>query len=234
MARLFKDIAAAEDAEITSIEARETREASGSFRATTSASEKQAREQLGATLQALAEQTPQFERPSQGAEEGIPELGGLSAELLERLAAQLGGLESEDLDLSELAEGLGAGDGEGSPGGLVDALMQQLLAKEVLYQPMREIGERYPAWLAAHEQELDPEELQRYRSQQACIAQICALYEREPHDFAELMELLQKMQACGQPPQDIVDELAPGLAFGADGLPAMGGEGPGDKGCPVQ
>lgn len=32
-----------------------------------------------------------------------------------------------------------------------------------------------------------------------------------------------QMQACGQPPQDIVDELAPGLAFGPDGLPSIGG-----------
>lgn len=35
-------------------------------------------------------------------------------------------------------------------GGLADGLMHQLLSKDVLYQPMRDIGERYPAWLAAH------------------------------------------------------------------------------------
>ena len=35
-------------------------------------------------------------------------------------------------------------------GGLADTLMRQLLAKDVLYQPMKDIGERYPEWLAAH------------------------------------------------------------------------------------
>ncbi len=30
------------------------------------------------------------------------------------------------------------------------------------------------------------------------------------------------MQACGQPPQEIVDELAPGLQFDADGAPQQG------------
>ena len=32
-----------------------------------------------------------------------------------------------------------------------------------------------------------------------------------------------QMQACGSPPKDIVDELAPGLEMGADGLPKMPG-----------
>jgi peroxin-19 len=30
-----------------------------------------------------------------------------------------------------------------------------------------------------------------------------------------------QMQACGQPPEEIVQDLAPGLAFGADGLPQL-------------
>ena len=34
--------------------------------------------------------------------------------------------------------------------GLVDGIMHQLLAKDVLYQPIQEIGARYPQWLADH------------------------------------------------------------------------------------
>lgn len=30
-----------------------------------------------------------------------------------------------------------------------------------------------------------------------------------------------QMQACGQPPEEIVQDLAPGLAFGEDGLPQL-------------
>ena len=30
-----------------------------------------------------------------------------------------------------------------------------------------------------------------------------------------------QMQACGQPPDEIVQDLAPGLAFGDDGLPQL-------------
>ena len=31
------------------------------------------------------------------------------------------------------------------------------------------------------------------------------------------------MQQRGQPPQEIIDELAPGMSFGPDGLPDFGG-----------
>ena len=39
------------------------------------------------------------------------------------------------------------------------------------------------------------------------------------------------MQQRGQPPQEIIDELAPGMTFGPDGLPSMGGSG-GQGGLP--
>ena len=42
------------------------------------------------------------------------------------------------------------------------------------------------------------------------------------------------MQGHGQPPQAIVDELAPGVSFGADGLPLLPGGGGGGGACCVQ
>lgn len=46
--------------------------------------------------------------------------------------------------------GGGEGDSEGSFASLADTIMQQLLSKDVLYQPMKDIGAKYPGWLAAH------------------------------------------------------------------------------------
>ena len=43
-----------------------------------------------------------------------------------------------------------------------------------------------------------------------------------------------QMQACGQPPQDIVNDLAPGMSFDEDGLPKFGSEAGGGAGCNVQ
>lgn len=50
--------------------------------------------------------------------------------------------------LSRLEEQLGGGDADFSS--LADSIMHQLLSKDVLYQPMKDIGAKYPAWLAAH------------------------------------------------------------------------------------
>lgn len=42
--------------------------------------------------------------------------------------------------------------------------------------------------------------------------QIIAVYESEPDNFARLSELMQEMQETGQPPSEIVKDLAPGKA----------------------
>ena len=42
------------------------------------------------------------------------------------------------------------GDSDGSFASLADTIMQQLLSKDVLYQPMKDIGAKYPGWLATH------------------------------------------------------------------------------------
>ena len=50
---------------------------------------------------------------------------------------------------------------------------------------------------------------------------IVAVYDTEPDNFPRLMELMQDMQECGQPPSEIIKDLAPGLEFGPDGMPVM-------------
>ena len=103
--------------------------------------------------------------------------------------------------------------------GLMDTMMRQLLSKEVLYEPMKEIGDRYPGWLESHKSELSSEDTARYTRQYDFIKQLCHVYETTPDDFSKVVDLMQNMQDCGQPPPDIVRELAPGLELGEDGLP---------------
>lgn len=45
-----------------------------------------------------------------------------------------------------------------------------------------------------------------------------------------------QMQQRGQPPQEIIDELAPGMSCGPDGLPVGGGGGnlPDPGNCSIQ
>lgn len=64
--------------------------------------------------------------------------------MLDRLGAGFGGLGG----LGVLG---GLGGGEGGLGSLAETIMHQLLSKDILYTPMKEIGARYPAWLQAHQ-----------------------------------------------------------------------------------
>ncbi|KAI7835297.1 hypothetical protein COHA_010802 [Chlorella ohadii] len=92
--------------------------------------EEQQREQLHATLQALSEQAPNF--AAQG--------GSEADEMLRLLAEQLGALGDEGSANSSSGGGGGGAGGAGAAPGmasLVDTIMQQLLSKDVLYQPMK-------------------------------------------------------------------------------------------------
>lgn len=92
---------------------------------------------------------------------------------------------------------------------VVETMMQQLLSKEILYEPMKEIGERYPKWLEDHKASLSTEDYGRYSHQYQLIKDLNEVYENDSSNFNKIVELMQKMQECGQPPNDIVQELAP-------------------------
>ncbi|WMV43611.1 hypothetical protein MTR67_036996 [Solanum verrucosum] len=92
---------------------------------------------------------------------------------------------------------------------IVETMMQQLLSKEILHEPMKEIEDRYPKWLEDNKVKLSTEEYERYKKQYEFIRDLNKVYETEPSNFNKIVELMQKMQECGQPPNDIVHELAP-------------------------
>lgn len=94
---------------------------------------------------------------------------------------------------------------------IVETMMQQLLSKEILHEPMKEIGEKYPKWLEEHKAQLTPEEYDRFSRQSELIRQLNDVYDHDPDNFQKIVDLMQKMQECGQPPSDIVQELAPDL-----------------------
>ncbi|CAJ1943362.1 unnamed protein product [Sphenostylis stenocarpa] len=92
---------------------------------------------------------------------------------------------------------------------IVETMMQQLLSKEILHEPMKEIAEKYPKWLEEHKSSLSKEEYDRYSHQYELIRNLNDVYENDSGNFNKIVELMQKMQECGQPPNEIVQELAP-------------------------
>ncbi|KAL7462153.1 hypothetical protein ACHAXS_002542 [Conticribra weissflogii] len=104
---------------------------------------------------------------------------------------------------------------------MVDGVMKQLLNKDLMYEPMKQVMLRFPKWLAENKEELSEEEYQRYGTQYQYFQRIVRVYETEPDNFPRLMELMQDIQEFGQPPVDIIKELAPELNFDDEGVPIM-------------
>jgi hypothetical protein len=59
----------------------------------------------------------------------------------------------------------------------------------------------------------------RYTRQLAVVREICDTYEKEPDNTDKVVELMQRMQECGQPPPDIVKELGGGVELDENGMP---------------
>ncbi|KAK9695489.1 Peroxisome chaperone and import receptor [Basidiobolus ranarum] len=132
--------------------------------------------------------------------------------------------DSSDAMLAEMMKQMENLTGSGEFDNVVEGMMGQLLTKDVLYEPMKELASKYPKWLEDNKDSLPPSDYKRYEAQYDYVAQIVAHFETESKDKSKgksVMELMQGMQECGQPPADILKELAPDMALGPDGLPKM-------------
>jgi len=54
-----------------------------------------------------------------------------------------------------------------------------------------------------------------------CFQRLVRVYETNPDDTKQLMTLMQDVQEFGQPPPEIIREIAPGLELDSDGLPKL-------------
>ena len=105
---------------------------------------------------------------------------------------------------------------------LVDGMLQSLLSRDVLHGPMRELKEAYPTYLEENKHTISHSDRTRYEQQYEHICALVDVYEQEgEEDFSAVVDLLQKMQACGNPPPELVSKMAPGVSFDESGSPAF-------------
>ncbi|KAI0001102.1 Pex19 protein family-domain-containing protein [Russula vinacea] len=114
--------------------------------------------------------------------------------------------QADDDDLSAF---LTSGDDD-SLQNLLEGMMGQLMSKEVLYEPLKELNDKFPSYLTSNRDKLSASDLARYEAQHACASQIIAI-----------VDLMSKMQEHGAPPAEIMGELPPGLDVGPDGAPKL-------------
>lgn len=112
----------------------------------------------------------------------------------------------------------------------MQGMMQSLLSKEVLYPSLKEILNKYPAWMEANGGSLPVEERRKYEQQQELMKQVCDQLEKESESdtpeqkkaqFDKVLALMQKLQDHGQPPAELVGDLGPGVPFDAQGNPDL-------------
>jgi peroxin-19 len=144
------------------------------------------------------------------------------------------------------------GGGFGGEGGDEDfskilmGMMEQLTNKEILYEPMKELDDKFPAWMEENKEKVPKEDLKRYEEQQVLVKEITARFERKGYsddnakDREYIVERMQKvcssvhvdcfftdwlqMQAAGSPPPDLVGDMN----AAQEALAGM------DEGCPTQ
>ena len=51
---------------------------------------------------------------------------------------------------------------EDAMGNVVDGMMKQLLSKEFMYEPMKDISERFPKWLAQNKDKLSSDDYEKW------------------------------------------------------------------------
>ncbi|KAJ3572439.1 hypothetical protein NP233_g3083 [Leucocoprinus birnbaumii] len=120
----------------------------------------------------------------------------------------------EDLGVGE------NGEGEAELAQFLENMMSQLMSKDVLYEPLKELGNNYPGYLANPPKPLDAEEKERYEKQYSYVKEILAVFEKpsysdtNPEDGQTIARLMTEMQNHGQPPTELLGDLPPGFEGG--------------------
>lgn len=94
---------------------------------------------------------------------------------------------------------------------IVETMMQQLLSKEILHEPMKDIVEKYPKWLEDNRDKISKEEYDRYNNQLDLMVKLIQVYENDPENMTKIFDIMQNMQECGQPPSDLVQDIIPDM-----------------------
>jgi peroxin-19 len=224
--RMLRDLASGEDL----LPETTTNNKSASTKTPSPASSSAAAAEVATTTTST---TPQTKSPKQKTNKS-PSTGGeekLLKDLFQGLMAEggdsaAGGMPDMDEipDLDNLFAGLGGGEG-GDTDDFMDGMMEQLLSKELMYEPMKQVTEKFPAWLESKKVELSPEEWDQRNRQYSCFQKLIEAYEGDEsgHQTTKLLDLMQEVQEYGQPPPEIINEIAPGLDLDGEGLPKMNG-----------
>lgn len=111
---------------------------------------------------------------------------------------------SEEEMLAEMLKSLSGSGGLGEGGEedfnkMLLNMMTQLTNKEILYEPMKELHDKFPAWMESHKDTEKKEDMERFREQQRLVGEIVGRFERKGYsddnesDRDYIVERMQKV-----------------------------------------
>lgn len=115
--------------------------------------------------------------------------------------------EGTDDFMAELLKQMQSGglDGEGSEeefSKMLMGMMEQLTNKEILYEPMKELHEKFPEWMEKNKNTVSKDDLKRYEEQQVLVKEIVAKFEEATYsdsnapDREYIVDRMQKVSCA--------------------------------------
>lgn len=112
--------------------------------------------------------------------------------------------ENTDDILAEMMKAMAAGGMDGASSEedfskMLLGMMEQLTNKEILYEPMKELDDKFPAWMETHAEKTAEEDLKRYKEQQVYVKEIVDRFEMTGYsddnvkDREYIVERMQKV-----------------------------------------
>lgn len=159
--------------------------------------------ELGAGAEASA--TTATAGPSAAPEETFQETIRKTMERMQasgdQAAAAVASDDGDDILAQMLKEMQGGGlDGAGSEEDLSKMLMgmmEQLTNKDILYEPMKELHDKFPAWMSKNRASTAADDLLRYEEQQRLVGEIVSRFERKGYsdeNAADREFIVERMQ----------------------------------------
>ncbi|KAJ1950452.1 Peroxisome chaperone and import receptor [Linderina macrospora] len=103
---------------------------------------------------------------------------------------------------------------------LVDDVIGQLMSKDMLYQPLKDLDTEYPKYLEKNKDTLSKDDYERYQKQHGYVKEILAMFDQITDGTVNdprIVDLMQKMQDCGQPPNELLKVLSPDMELDDSG-----------------
>ncbi len=126
--------------------------------------------------------------------------------------------------MSEFSKFLKESEGNEDMKSALDTVVNELLTKDTLYEPMKTLRDEYPIWLENNWDKVSHQTVENYNLQLDKITEICDFYESpdgaKPENQQHVFELLAQLQELGSPPDDLMKKIAEKQSAG--GVPSFG------------